>query len=154
MSRLVTHLACGLVALLWLGAPAPVPAEPPSAAMMSPVMENVVAGEVAKRAEVLRDLLSRYYRLVPQDAVRAAEARAGSAACGGGVEACMAEVRRLLGVDVVYHLRVDDQGYVDPVHLTRLGGDGVVTQYAQCNRCTRRLYRRTLDGLLRAAHGG
>ena len=153
MSRLVTHLACGLVALLWLGAPASAPAEPPSAALMAPVMENVVAGEVAKRAEVLRELLSRYYRLVPQDAVRAAEARAGSAACAG-VDACMAEVRRLLGVDVVYHLRVDDQGYVDPVHLTRLGDDGVVTQYAQCNRCTRRLYRRTLDGLLRAAHGG
>ena len=153
MSRRVTHLACGLVALLCLGAPVSVPAEPPSAAMMSPVMENVVVGEVAKRAEVLRELLSRYYRLVPQDAVRAAEARLDGAACAG-VDACMAEVRRLLGVDVVYHLRIDDQGYVDPVHLTRLGDDGVVTQYAQCNRCTRRLYRRTLDSLLRAAHGG
>ena len=153
MIRRVTHFVFGLLALIWLAAPASTPAEPPSAAMMSPVMENVVAGEVAKRAEVFRDLLSQYYRLLPQEEVRAAEARANGAACAG-IEACMAEIRRLLDVDVVYHLRIDDQGYVDPVHLTRLGDDGVVKQYAQCNRCTRRLYRRTLDSLLRAAHGG
>ena len=120
--------------------------------MMSPFMENVVAGEVAKRADILRELLSQYYRLVPQDRVEAAETEAKEAACDG-LEACMGEIRRILGVDVVYHLRVDDQGYVDPVHLTRLGGEGVARQYTQCNRCTRRLYRRTIEDLLRAAHG-
>ena len=38
----------------------------------------------------------------------------------------MAEVRQALGVDVVYHLYIEDQGYVDPVHLTRLGKAGIV----------------------------
>ena len=141
----------GWLALFCLMAPGLTTAEPPSAAMMSPLMENLVAGEVAKRAEVLRELLSGYYRLVPQDEVEAAEARAADAACAG-TEACMTEVRRLLGVDVVYHLRIEDQGYVDPVHLTRLGDAGIVRQYTQCNRCTRRLYRRMVEELLQAAH--
>lgn len=142
-----------LFVLLCVGTPALTDAEPVSAAMMSPFMENVEAGEVEKRAEVFRELLSQHYRLVPQSEVEAAEAQAARAACPG-TEACMGEIRRILGVDVVYHLRIDDQGYVDPVHLTRLGDDGLVRQYAQCNRCTRRLYRRTIEDLLRAAHGG
>ena len=149
MFRCCKRIAAGLLALFCAGAPALADAEPLSAAMMSPFMENVVAGEVAKRAEVFRKLLSQYYRLVPQDEVQAAETQADGAVCGSP-EACMAEVRRILGVDVVFHLRIEDQGYVDPVHLTRLGGDGVFKQYAQCNRCTRRLYRRTLEELLLA----
>lgn len=143
---------CALSAWICVYPPAPALGEPQSAAMMSPFMENVVAGEVAKRADILRELLSQYYRLVPQDQVEAAETEANGAVCDG-IEACMGEIRRILGVDVVYHLRVDDQGYVDPVHLTRLGDEGVARQYTQCNRCTRRLYRRTLGDLLRAAHG-
>lgn len=123
-------------------------AEPQSAALMTPVMQNVASGEVAKRTEVLRDLLSQYYRLASQDQVQPAEARATNAGCDG-IEACMAAVRQALGVDVVYHLRIEDQGYVDPVHLTRLDNAGVIRQYTQCNRCTRRLYRRMLDELLR-----
>ena len=126
-------------------------AEPQRAALMAPVMQNVAAGEVAKRTDVLRELLSQYYRLVPQNQVAAAEARAANAGCDG-IEACMAEVRQALGVDVVYHLHIEDQGYVDPVHLTHLGNAGVIRQYTQCNRCTRRLYRRMLEELLRAAH--
>ena len=141
----------GLVAAACMGVLSFADAEPQSAALMVPVMVGVVSGEVSKRTEVLRELLSQYYRLVPQDQVQAAEARATSAGCDG-TEACMAEVRQALGVDVVYHLYIDDQGYVDPVHLTHLGNAGVVKQYTQCNRCTRRLYRRILDELLRAAH--
>ena len=141
----------GLVAVACMGAPSFADAEPQSAALMAPVMVGVVSGEVSKRTEVLRELLSQYYRLVPQDQVQAAEARATSAGCDG-TQACMAEVRQALDVDVVYHLYIDDQGYVDPVHLTHLGNAGVVKQYTQCNRCTRRLYRRILDELLRAAH--
>ena len=64
----------------------------------------------------------------------------------------MTQVRQALGVDVVYHLYIEDQGYVDPVYLTRLSGAGIVRQYTQCNRCTRRLYRRMLEELLRATH--
>ena len=143
---------CALFAWTFVSPTAPALAEPQSAAMMSPFMENVVAGEVSKRADILQELLSQYYRLAPRDEVEAAESQANGAGCDG-VEACMGEIRRILGVDVVYHLRVDDQGYVDPVHLTRLGDEGVVRQYTQCNRCTRRLYRRTLEDLLRAAHG-
>ena len=153
MSRCIRSFVFGLLALIsvgWLGV---ADADPQSAAMMSPFMENVVAGEVAKRAEVFRELLSQYYRLVSQDDVEAAEIEAERVPCAG-TEACMAEVRQILDVDVVYHLRIDDQGYVDPVHLTRLDDDGVVKQYAQCNRCTRRLYRRILEELLRAGHGG
>ncbi len=141
----------GLVAVACMGVPSFADAEPQSAALMAPVMVGVISGEVSTRTEVLRELLSQYYRLVPQDQVQAAEARATSAGCDG-TEACMAEVRQALGVDVVYYLYIDDQGYVDPVHLTRLGNAGVVKQYTQCNRCTRRLYRRILDELLRAAH--
>ncbi len=141
----------GLVAVACMGVPSFADAEPQSAALMRPVMVGVVSGEVSKRTEVLRELLSQYYRLVPQDQVQAAEARATSAGCDG-TQACMAEVRQALDVDVVYHLYIDDQGYVDPVHLTHLGNAGVVKQYTQCNRCTRRLYRRILDELLRAAH--
>ena len=140
-----------LVAVACMGVPSFADAEPQSAALMAPVMVGVVSGEVSTRTEVLRELLSQYYRLVPQDQVQAAEAHATSAGCDG-TEACMAEVRQALGVDVVYYLYIDDQGYVDPVHLTRLGNTGVVKQYTQCNRCTRRLYRRILDELLRAAH--
>ena len=140
----------GLITLFCMGALDLPLAEPKRAAMMAPFMENVVAGEVAARTEVLRGLLSRYYRLVPQDQVAAAEDRARRAGCGG-TEACMAKVRQTLGVDVVYHLRVEDQGYVDPVHLTRLGAAGVDKQYTQCNRCTRRLYRRMLEEMLQAA---
>ena len=135
-----------LTAMFCMGALAG--AESKRAALMAPFMENVAAGEVAARTEVLRELLSQYYRLAPQDQVQAAEARAGCE----GTEACMAAVRQALGVDVVYHLRVEDQGYVDPVHLTHLGDAGVVRQYTQCNRCTRRLYRRILEDLLRAVH--
>lgn len=153
MSGRFERFLCSVVFLICAGGPAVADAEPLSAAMMSPFMENVVAGEVAKRSAVFRELLSRYYQLVSQDEVEAAEVEAESAACVG-TEACMAEVRRILDVDVVYHLHIDDQGYVDPVHLTSLGDDGVVKQYTQCNRCTRRLYRRTLEELLRAAHGG
>ena len=140
----------GLVAVACTGMPIFfVDAEPQSAALMTPVMQNVASGEVDKRTDVLRELLSRYFQLLPQDQVEAAEARATNAGCDG-IEACMAEVRQALGVDVVYHLRIEDQGYVDPVHLTRLGNAGVIRQYTQCNRCTRRLYRRMLDELLRA----
>jgi hypothetical protein len=153
MFRRCKSFIFGLLALSCVGAPGLAAAEPQSAAMMSPFMENVVAGEVAKRAEVFRELLSQYYRLLPQKEVVAAEAQADRAACSG-TEACMAEVRRILGVDVVYHLRIEDQGYVDPVHLTRLGDGGVVKQYTLCNRCTRRLYRRTLEEMLQAAYGG
>ena len=153
MLRPFKSFVFGLFALFCAGPPALADAEPQSAAMMSPFMENVVAGEVAKRAEVFRELLSQHYRLVPQHEVGAAEAQANRAACAG-TEACMAEVRRILGVDIVYHLRIEDQGYVDPVHLTRLGDDGVVRQYTQCNRCTRRLYRRTLEELLQAEQAG
>ena len=141
----------GLTAVFCMGAIALAQAEPQSAALMTPVMQNVAAAEVAKRTELLRELLSHYFRLVPQDHVRAAEDRATSAECGG-TEACMAEVRQALGVDVVYHLHIEDQGYVDPVHLTHLGDAGVVKQYTQCNRCTRRLYRRMLEDLLRAVN--
>ena len=141
----------GLTAVFCVGAIALAGAEPKRAALMAPFMENVVAAEVAARAEVLRDLLSQYYRLVSPEQVRAAEARATRAGCAG-TEACMAAVRQALGVDVVYHLRVEDQGYVDPVHLTHLGDAGVVRQYTQCNRCTRRLYRKMLEELLHATH--
>ena len=141
----------GLVAVACMGVPSFADAEAQSAALMAPVIVGVVSGEVSKRTEVLRELLSQYYRLVPQDQVQAAEARATSAGCDG-TEACMAEVRQALGVDVVYHLYIDDQGYGEPVHLTHLGNASVVKQYTQCNRCTRRLYRRILDELLRAAH--
>ena len=150
MFRSCKSFAYGLLVLFCLSLPALAGAQPQSAAMMSPFMENVVAAEVEKRAEVFRELLSQYYRLIPQDEVEAAEARADKADCAG-TEACMAEVRRILGVDVVYNLRIEDQGYVDPVHLTRLGDNGVVKQYTQCNRCTRRLYRRTLEELLQVA---
>lgn len=140
----------GLVAVACMGIPTFfAEAEPQSAALMTPVMQNVASGEVAKRTDVLRELLSQYYQLLPQDQVEAAEARATNAGCDG-IEPCMAEVRQALGVDVVYHLRIEDQGYVDPVHLTRLGNTGVIRQYTQCNRCTHRLYRRMLDELLRA----
>lgn len=140
----------GLLAVACMGIiPAFAGAEPQSAALLAPVMQNVAAEEVAKRTEVLRELLSQYFRLTPQDQVRAAEAHAASAGCDG-TEACMAEVRQALGVDVVYHLYIEDQGYVDPVHLTHLGSAGIVRQYTQCNRCTRRLYRRLLEELLRA----
>jgi hypothetical protein len=141
----------GLIVAFCMGAIALADAEPKRAALMAPLMENVVAGEVAKRTEVLRNLLSQYYRLVPQDQVEEAEAHATSVGCDG-TAACMAEVRQALSVDVVYHLYVEDQGYVDPVHLTHLGDAGVVRQYIQCNRCTRRLYRRMLEALLRATH--
>ena len=151
MVRCCKRFVFCVFALFCVSAPTLANSEPQSAALMSPFMENVVAGEVAKRGEVFRELLSQYYRLAPQNEVEAAEARADSAACAGTV-ACMAEVRRLLGVDVVYHLRIEDQGYVDPVHLTHLGNTGVVRQYTQCNRCTRRLYRRTLEELLQATH--
>ena len=151
MFRTRRDLVWGLIGLTCMGIPALADAEPPSAALMAPVMQNVAAAEVAKRTEVLRELLSQYYRLVPQDQAQAAEARATNAGCNG-TEACMAEVRQALGVDVVYYLHIEDQGYVDPVHLTHLGSAGSVTQYTQCNRCTRRLYRRTLAELLRATH--
>ena len=141
----------GLTVVFCVAAIALAVAEPKRAALLAPVMENVVAGEVAARTEVLRDLLSRYYQLLPQDQVAAAEARAASAGCDSA-EACMVAVRQALGVDVVYHLHIEDQGYVDPVHLTRLGDSGVDKQYTQCNRCTRRLYRRLLEDLLRATH--
>ena len=141
----------GLVALACMGVPSFADNEPQSAALMAPVMMGVASAEVTQRTEVLRELLSQYYRLVPQDQVQAAEARVARAGCDG-TEACMAEIRQALGVDVVYHLDIDDQGYVDPVHLTRLGDAGVARQYTQCNRCTRRLYRRILDELLRAPH--
>ena len=151
MFRFCRRFVIGVFALLCVSAPALTAAEPQSAAMMSPFMENVAAGEVAQRAEIFRELLSRYYRLIPQEEVEAAEAQADSAACAG-TEACLAGVRQILGVDVVYHLRIEDQGYVDPVHLTHLGSAGVVKQYTLCNRCTRRLYRRTLEELLQATH--
>lgn len=151
MFRGCKRFAFGVFALFCVGAPALTDGEPQSAAMMSPFMENVVAGEVARRAEIFRELLSQYYRLVPQNEVEAAEVQADNVPCAG-TEACMAELRQILGVDVVYHLRIEDQGYVDPVHLTHLGNAGVVRQYTQCNRCTRRLYRRTLEELLQATH--
>ena len=148
MSRWQRGVVWSMAALTCMIVPA-VAGAPSNAALMTLVMPGVVSGEVAKRTEVLRDLLSQYYTLVPQDQAQTAEARAVSAGCEG-TEACMAEVRQALGVDVVYHLYIEDQGYVDPVHLTRLGKAGIVKQYTQCNRCTRRLYRRTLDQLLRA----
>ena len=151
MYRVCSGVVWGLVAMACLAVPSLADNEPQSAALMAPVMVGVVSGEVTNRTEILRELLSEYYRLVPQDQVQAAEARAASGGCDG-TEGCMTVVRQALGVDVVYHLYIDDQGYVDPVHLTRLGDAGVVMQYTQCNRCTRRLYRRILDDLLRAAH--
>lgn len=151
MFRVCRGVVWGLVAVACLAMLSLADTEPQSAALMAPVMVGVVSGEVANRTEVLRELLSQYYRLVPQDQVQVAEARATSAGCDE-TAACMAQVRQALDVDVVYHLYIDDQGYVDPVHLTRLGDAGVVKQYTQCNRCTRRLYRRILDDLLRAAH--
>ena len=151
MFRVRTGAVWALVAVACMAAPSFADKKPQSAALMAPVMVGVVSAEVSTRTEVLRELLSQYYRLVPQDQVQVAEARAASAGCDG-TEACMAEVRQALDVDVVYHLYIDDQGYVDPVHLTHLDDAGVVKQYTQCNRCTRRLYRRILDELLRAAH--
>ena len=141
----------GLVAVACMAVPSLADNEPQSAALMTPVMVGVVSAEVSARTEVLRELLARYYRLVPQDRVQAAEAHAASAGCDG-TAACLAAVRQALGVDVVYHLYIDDQGYVDPVHLTHLRDAGIVEQYTQCNRCTRRLYRRMLAELLRATH--
>ena len=140
-----------LTTVVCVGAIALAGAQPKRAALMAPFMENVAPAEVTERTELLRGLLSQYYRLLPQDQVAAAEARATSAGCDG-TEACMAAVRQALGVDVVYHLYIEDQGYVDPVHLTRLGDTSVDRQYTQCNRCTRRLYRRMLEELLRATH--
>ena len=151
MTRLRVGAVWGLIGLASLGAAALAESEPPTAALMAPVMQNVAAGEVAKRTQVLRELLSGYYQLLPPDDVKAAEGRATSAGCSG-TEACMTQVRQALGVDVVYHLYVEDQGYVDPVYLTHLGAAGMVKQYTQCNRCTRRLYRKMLEELLRATH--
>ena len=151
MTRLRVGALWGLIGLACLGAAVLAEGEPPTAALMAPVMQNVAAGEVAKRAQVLRELLSGYYQLLPPDDVKTAEGRATRAGCGG-TEACMAQVRQALGVDVVYHLYIEDQGYVDPVYLTHLGGAGIVKQYTQCNRCTRRLYRKMLEELLRATH--
>ena len=151
MTRVWVGAVWRLIGLACLGTAALAQGEPPTAALMAPVMQNVAAGEVAERTQVLRELLSGYYHLLPPDAVKAAEGRATSAGCSG-TEACMAQVRQALGVDVVYHLYIEDQGYVDPVHLTRLDGAGIVRQYTQCNRCTRRLYRRMLEELLRATH--
>lgn len=151
MTRLRVGAVWGLIGLASLGAAASAEGEPPTAALMAPVMQNVAAGEVAKRTQVLRELLSGYYQLLPPDDVKAAEGRATSAGCSG-TEACMTQVRQALGVDVVYHLYVEDQGYVDPVYLTHLGAAGMVKQYTQCNRCTRRLYRKMLEELLRATH--
>ena len=151
MTRLRVGAVWGLFGLACLGAAVLAEGEPPTAALMAPVMQNVAAGEVAKRTQVLRELLSGYYQLLPPDDVKTAEGRATSAGCSD-TEACMAQVRQALGVDVVYHLYIEDQGYVDPVYLTHLGGAGIVKQYTQCNRCTRRLYRKMLEELLRATH--
>ena len=151
MTRVSIGAIWGLIGLAWLGTVPSVEGEPPTAALMAPVMQNVAPGEVARRTQVLRELLSGYFQLLPPDDVKAAEGRATSAGCSG-TEACMKQVRQALGVDVVYHLYIEDQGYVDPVHLTHLGGAGIVRQYTQCNRCTLRLYRRMLEELLRATH--
>jgi hypothetical protein len=151
MFRGYRGIVLGLIAVACTSMPAFADTEPQSAALMAPVMPGVASGEVAKRTEVLRELLSQYYRLVTQDQAQTAEARETSAGCKG-TEACMAAVRQALDVDVVYHLHIEDQGYVDPVHLRHLGNAGIVKQYTQCNRCTRRLYRRMLDELLRATH--
>lgn len=151
MFRVRIGVVWALVAVACVGLPSFADNGPRSAALMAPVMVGVISAEVSQRTEVLRELLSQYYRLVPQDQTQAAEARATSAGCAD-TAACMVQVRQVLDVDVVYHLFIDDQGYVDPVHLTRLDEAGVVTQYTQCNRCTRRLYRRILDELLRATH--
>ena len=152
MTRVRVGTIWGLIGLACLGLVLSVEGELPTAALMAPVMQNVAAGEVARRTQVLRELLSGYFHLLPSDEVEAAEGRAASAGCSG-TEACMKQVRQALGVDVVYHLYIEDQGYVDPVYLTHLGGAGLVRQYTQCNRCTRRLYRRMLEELLRATHG-
>ena len=151
MTRARVGAVWGLIGLACLVTAALAEGEPPTAALMAPAMQNVAAGEVAKRTQVLRELLSGYYQLLPPDKVEAAEGRATSAGCSGA-EACMTQVRQDLGVDVVYHLYIEDQGYVDPVYLTHLGGAGIVRQYTQCNRCTRRLYRKMLEELLRATH--
>ena len=151
MTRVRVGALLGLIGLACLRTVALAEGEPLTAALMAPVMQNVAAGEVARRTQVLRELLSGYYQLLPSDDVKAAEGRATSAGCSG-TEACMAQVRQALGVDVVYHLYIEDQGYVDPVYLTHLGGAGIVRQYTQCNRCTRRLYRKMLEELLRATH--
>ena len=151
MTRLRVGALWGLIGVACLGAAVLAEGEPPTAALMAPVMQNVAAGEVAKRTQVLRELLSGYYQLLPPDDVKTAEGRATRAGCSD-TEACMAQVRQALGVDVVYHLYIEDQGYVDPVYLTHLGGAGIVQQYTQCNRCTRRLYRKMLEELLRATH--
>lgn len=151
MTRVRIGAVWGLIVLACSSTPTLAEGESPTAALMAPVMQNVASGEVAKRTRVLRELLSGYYQLLPPDDVMAAERRATSAGCGG-TEACMKQVRQALGVDVVYHLYIEDQGYVDPVYLTHLGGAGIVRQYTQCNRCTRRLYRKMLEELLRATH--
>ena len=151
MTRVRVGAVWGLIGLICLGTAALAEGEPPTAALMAPVMQNVASGEVARRTQVLRELLSGYYQLLPPDDVKAAERRATSAGCSS-TEACMTQVRQALGVDVVYHLYIEDQGYVDPVYLTHLGGTGIVKQYTQCTRCTRRLYRKMLEELLRATH--
>lgn len=151
MTRVRVGAIWALIGLACLGTAPLVEGELPTAALMAPVMQNIAAEEVAGRTQVLRELLSGYFHLLPPDEVAAAEGRAASAGCSD-TEACMKQVRQALGVDVVYHLFIEDQGYVDPVYLTHLGAAGMVRQYTQCNRCTRRLYRRMLEDLLRATH--
>ena len=77
-----------LIGLACLGTAPLVEGELPTAALMAPVMQNVAAGEVARRTQVLRELLSGYFHLLPPDEVEAAEGRATSAGCSG-TEACM-----------------------------------------------------------------
>ena len=93
MYRVCSGVVWGLVAMACLAVPPLADDEPQSAALMTPVMVGVMSAEVSTRTELLRELLSQYHRLVPQEQVQTAEARAASAGCDG-TEACMAEVRQ------------------------------------------------------------
>ena len=144
-------LACGMVLLTCLAGPvAQAEAEKANAAVMTTLMKGVGSEEKKALTDGLWAALSEYYALLPQGQVQQAEAEALSADCSE--DACLVQVRKKLGVEVVYRLYHVDEGYFNWLYMTRASDKGIEKKDIVCSRCSLQEYQRSVRRLLRYMH--
>ena len=144
-------LAWGMVLLMGLvGAVAQAETEKPNAAVMTTLMKGVDSAEKKAVTDGLWAALGKYYTLVPHDQVQEAETEAHAADCDE--DDCLAKVRDILGVPVVYRLYHVDEGYFNWLYMTRVSDKGIEKKDQVCSRCSIQEYHRSMRRLLEYMH--
>ena len=116
------------------------------AALMSTITKGVNEEKKEVTWKITREVMAQYYTLLPEEQVASAEQKAQAAGCVE--EACLEAVRKELGVPAVFQLRHVDEGYFNPLYMTRVSEEGTKKEWYMCSRCTMQEFKVIMNRLM------